>query len=688
MVSIITPAHNEENIVAGFVSRAVSFLRQKKISGEVIVVENGSKDKTPEILKTLTKKYKELVVVKLPAGNKGLALKRGMEVASGKYILTLDTDLWDQDFVSESIRNLEKYDVVVGSKAIIGSKDERPLGNRLLNWGYNFVFSLVFNLRGTETHAKLSFQADKIMPLVGQCQTEDLNFDTELIIRAERAGLTKVEIPTVVQEIRPRRYSIAAQLVKTARNFWILLTTLKPSPNWSYVVLGVALLLAFIMRFYHFSDWFFFSVDEEHYSYMTRMITVGHHFPLIGGPISGTKLYMAPWFLYFNAVWFLLSNNNPVFSGAIFATLELAVTFFVYLLGKKLFSPPAGAVGAVLFAGSFLLALFDRHYWNITLTPLISVVSFYGLLRWLDGSKKWLVMTALVVSFGLSSTFSNFAVFLFATLVIFWFRKRDLLLFLGTITLLHLPLVLFDLRHNFWLTRGLWEFLTMRAGENLSLTQRLITTLTLFIHTLAKSLVITMPLNISDETSICSQGIFHYQPAWWAIALAVLILIVAMRRKNLLLIFLLAGVNIFSLVFFRADPEERHFLPFLPLFFVLAGVFFTQIRWGIAIVLLLLILNFYSLFNSYASYGLPDKKRAVDFIISQTQSKKFGLDVVGECHRWGYRYLFSQYNHEPATSYLDPSFFWMYDYTPDPTRATVKATIVSPNQGQIAVYVQ
>lgn len=690
MVSIISPVHNEEAIVAIFVEKAVAFLHKKKIPGEVIIVENGSKDKTWEILNSLKKKSKELVVEKIPSGNKGLALKRGMEKAKGEFILTLDTDLWDEKFVQQSIDNLTKYDVVVGSKSISGAKDDRSLPSRLFNLGYNFMFRMIFNFKGTETHALLSFRRDKILPLVRQCKTGDLVFDTELILRAERAGLTKLEVPVVIKDVRARRYSMVKQLIKTVQNAWSLRTAIGLSPNWPYVLVFAALIVGAVLRFTNFSQWFFFSVDEEQYSFMTRMITVDRHFPLIGGPISGTKLYMAPWFLYFNAIWFWLSGNNPVFSGFVFATIELSVVILLYLIGKRLFSPMVGALGALLYAGSFLMALFDRHYWNITLVPFIATLTIYCLLRYFEGGKRWLVAASVVVSFGLSTTFSVFAVFLFVFLVLLLYRRSAIPVFLGIVALFHIPLIFFDLRHDFWLTKALWEFVTLRPETSIPLIVRVKDTAILFTQTLAKGLVITTPLNVSDETSICYIDARHYQSILGAQLLALLSLVVFVitfikqRSRGLLLLFLLGLVDFLSLVIFRTDPSERHFLPFLPIFFLIFAYLLTKLRiLGPILIVLVLGINFYAFSGSFATAGIDKKMALVEAISQQTQTGEFYLESVGTCHKWGYRYLFSQVGREPAASMWDDTFAWMYSQPPKPENAKVKVTIFNPTSYEI-----
>lgn len=689
LVSIITPAHNEAKIIKNFIAKAANFLKRKKIDGEIIVVENGSTDNTWEIIK----KNPSVKAMHLSRGNKGQALKAGMKAAQGEFLITLDTDLWDEKFVDQSLINLKNFDIVVGSKSLSGSKDERVLSSKIMNWGYNFLFRLVFNLRGTDTHAKLSFNRAKILPLVAACQTEDLNFDTELIIRSERAALSKLEIPTQVKEIRPRVFSLRTQLVKTVKNFLTLIKVLGPSPNWNYIFIFLGLSIGAILRFTYFKDWFFFSVDEEHYSFMTRMITVDHHIPLIGGPISGTSLYMAPWFLYANAVLFFLSNNNPLFNGMVFALIELSTVLLIYLIGKKLFSGKAGALAALLYGSSFLMALFDRHYWNITLTPFLSAATFYCLLRYLEGGKKWLILTALIVGFGISSTFSLFAVFLFAVIVIALFKrpvfKGDIFLFLTVIGVLHIPLVLFDLRHNFWLLNGLIEFLTVHSYDRVPFLTRAGGTLVLFLETLGKSLVITSPLDVSDEISICTERILRYHPQLWAMAITAaglfgyLLIALRSKRKTVWLIGLLWLVNFSSLFLFRADPAERHWLPFLPLFFLTLGATLASFPGKIlafVIISPLVILNLMSYVHSYASYGLADKETAVKIAITKTSSAHFSVNAVGDCHKWGYRYLFSQFNHEPGESYLDGSFSWMYSAPPNPKEIETHVTFFAPNK--------
>lgn len=704
-LTILTPVHNEVETIEQFIENACSFLKKNKIDGELILVENGSSDKTFEKASSKMKTQKFLRVLKISGqGNKGKALKLGFLEAKGDFIVTLDADLWDADFVLKSLGNLENYDIVVGSKSLAKSKDDRPLASRLMNVGYNFIMKVLFDFQGTESHAKLSFRKEKILPLVKKCKTEDLVFDTELILRGERAGLTKLEIPTVVKETRPRRFSLKTQTYKTVKNTLILLKALGPKPNLTYLTVFSAFFIAILLRTINFESWFFFSVDEEHYAYMTRMITVDRHLPLIGGPISGTTLYMAPWFLYFNAIFFFLTENSPIMTGLVFSLIASFAVFLIYLIGKNLHSKTAGAIAALLYGSSFLMALFDRHYWNITLTPLISALTLFLLIKWLDGGKKWIWPLSLVVAFGLSTTFSVFAIFLFTLLVIIFFKKpiikKDLLIFILVIILFHLPLALFDLRHSFFLTNGLISFLHSGSqGPSFPISVRLPLILSLALETFGKALVITKGINVSEEISICVQNVTHNKPNILAVIFAAISLLVYLiqaikiRSGKMFLIPLLFVINLLSLVAFRSDAAERHWLPFLPALFVAVGItlalLFKKSK-VLAIVLIssLIILNLVALSKSYASHGITRKIAIVNEIKKITTPNGFSVFSDGDCQKWGYRYLFTWLGHEPAESYMDGSFSWMYSQPPTPEKSQKEIRIVSPNNGPIKFTVK
>ena len=76
-------------------------------------------------------------------------------------------------------------------------------------------------------------------------------------------------------------------------------------------------------------------------------------------------------------------------------------------------------------------------------------------------------------------------------------------------------------------------------------------------------------------------------------------------------------------------------------------------------------LNIDAFVHSYASYGFADKEKAVETAIAMTNGKPFYFLSLGDCHMWGYRYLFSMLGDQPAASYIDSSLSWTYDKQPN-----------------------
>lgn len=682
-ITILTPVHNEEKIVADFIKHAEAFIKNSNIKGEVLVVENGSKDNTPNILQDLRYKYKNLRVEKLKIGNKGLALKKGLEEARGEKIISLDVDLWDDDFVQKSIELLNDYDIVVGSKSLAGGGDKRSLSSRLFNKGYNFLFKFFFNFQGTETHAKLSFKKSKIMDLAKQCKTFDLTFDTELILRAERKKLSKIEIPTEIIEIRPRVYSVKAQIIRTIKNFLILLRILKPTPNWNYVLLFSALGLGLFLRFYKFKDWFYFALDEEHYAYMTRMITVNRHFPAIGGPISGTDLYLSPLFLYLNAIPYFLTNNNPLSSGFLTTLLGVIAIYLIYKIGSDFFNQRVGAIAAFLSATSFWLVLQDRHWWNISLTYFVALICLYGVWKVIKKNNYWILIIFIALTIGISAHFSNAAALLFVIAV--WIiyrlpvRNKYFVFGLSFFIIAHLPLLFFDLRHNFWEFNAAKKFFTERKYDSLPIDQRLLNTSSVAAYSFARMVYIGGPTDFNQENNLCADSLLtKVSPPQWAYLLSMVFFITLLylilgkgKNKETQLILLFLIVNFSFLAVFRADPSERHFLPSAGIFFLLIGLasdyVIRKVKYGRAayiFIVALALINIWALLNSYASYGFKDKEEAVIKIGEMTKGEPFYLHSIGECNIWGYRYLLDFKKVTPAATYIDSTLGWMYDKQP------------------------
>jgi glycosyltransferase involved in cell wall biosynthesis len=92
-LSIIIPAHNEEKRLPNSLGQIYRFMEKQDIPYEVIVVENGSTDRTYQIAKEYVDRQENFHVIRNEQRGKGLAVQRGMKEARGEYLFLCDADL-------------------------------------------------------------------------------------------------------------------------------------------------------------------------------------------------------------------------------------------------------------------------------------------------------------------------------------------------------------------------------------------------------------------------------------------------------------------------------------------------------------------------------------------------------------------------------------------------------------------
>jgi hypothetical protein len=90
----------------------------------------------------------------------------------------------------------------VGSKAMRGASDERPFVRRMGTKAVNGILHVTLGFTGTDTHGLKAFRRDVVKPIAETCVVDRDMFASELVIRAERAGVRMKEIPVRVLEKR------------------------------------------------------------------------------------------------------------------------------------------------------------------------------------------------------------------------------------------------------------------------------------------------------------------------------------------------------------------------------------------------------------------------------------------------------------------------------------------------------
>src|SRR5689334_12076865 len=120
------PAHNEEQLLAESVAAVAEGLRADGTPFEIVVVENGSSDKTWALARQLEELHPEVRAIQIPRADYGLALKTGFLAARGEDIASFDVDFYDLGFLKAAVARLQEPDgpgIVVGTKRGAGAVD-------------------------------------------------------------------------------------------------------------------------------------------------------------------------------------------------------------------------------------------------------------------------------------------------------------------------------------------------------------------------------------------------------------------------------------------------------------------------------------------------------------------------------------------------------------------------------------
>ncbi len=201
MISIVIPAYNEESRLPPTLDSFLAYFRQRGEPFELIVVNDGSKDGTADLVRSRMKEAPELRLVDQPKnGGKGSAVKAGLLAAKGELWLFSDADESTpaEDFAALKTAIDGGADLAMGSRAIKGSKLEirQSIYRELLGRCFNLVVRIILwvPFRDTQCGFKV-MRAVTMRPVIEQLRTPHFGFDFEIVYRAHRRGLQIVEVP-------------------------------------------------------------------------------------------------------------------------------------------------------------------------------------------------------------------------------------------------------------------------------------------------------------------------------------------------------------------------------------------------------------------------------------------------------------------------------------------------------------
>ena len=152
--------------------------------------------------------------------NYGKALRRGIEEARGDLVICDEIDLCDTDFYRRALALLRARgcDMVVGSKAMRGAKDRRPILRRVATRVINGMLRVTLDFHGTDTHGLKAFRREALLPVARRCIVGHDVFASELVIRAQREGVPMTEIPVELAEKRAPSIHLARRVPRVLGN--------------------------------------------------------------------------------------------------------------------------------------------------------------------------------------------------------------------------------------------------------------------------------------------------------------------------------------------------------------------------------------------------------------------------------------------------------------------------------------
>ncbi len=199
--SIVVPAYNERNRIGATLKQILDHLRAQQWNAEVVVVDDGSRDETLEILTRFSHEHPQVRVLQNPGNRgKGYAVRNGMMNAHGEILLFTDADLSSPiSEASKLFAALDKgADVAIGSRWLDPTLQfqRQSLQRQALSRLYNIFLRMVllFPYRDTQCGFKAFTRraAEKIFP---QQRVTRWGFDPEILFLAHRLGLKVAEVP-------------------------------------------------------------------------------------------------------------------------------------------------------------------------------------------------------------------------------------------------------------------------------------------------------------------------------------------------------------------------------------------------------------------------------------------------------------------------------------------------------------
>jgi len=222
-ISVFFPAYNEAKNIKKTVTKAVKVLDKITRKWEIIVINDGSTDKTGQVVKKLIKESPRIsMITHIPNKGYGAALKTGLYNCKYSWIVFTDADgQFDFTEIDQFLEKRDKADLIIGYRLQRCDPPGRVFIAKLLKI-WNFLF---FGIWFRDADCGFKLIKKEVVDKIGTLKTESAITETEFLVRAKRAGFKILEIPVYHH---PRKegeqtggnISVIGKAIKESFNLW------------------------------------------------------------------------------------------------------------------------------------------------------------------------------------------------------------------------------------------------------------------------------------------------------------------------------------------------------------------------------------------------------------------------------------------------------------------------------------
>lgn len=191
-VSIVLPAYNEEANIEPQIETAIKTFAPLSSDFEVVVVNDGSRDRTGEIVAAMAAKDCRVRQVQHPRNlGYGAALFSGFTAAQKEWIFLTDADRqFDLSEITRFLPHIDSADLIIGYRA----PRRDPFHRRLYGWGWNFLITLLFGPTARDVDCAFKLFKREILDHI-TILSRGATLSAEFLVRAKRAGYKFVQVP-------------------------------------------------------------------------------------------------------------------------------------------------------------------------------------------------------------------------------------------------------------------------------------------------------------------------------------------------------------------------------------------------------------------------------------------------------------------------------------------------------------